>query len=105
MSICAARFAAPRAVNICAASVPAVFRCLHPSARPNDVELELMPREGYELVEDGASQHPGTRPGTGREDVRGYSLSERGVMPGDGRLLSSMVAKTISSNSIRCDSV
>ncbi len=41
-------------------SITAVFRYLHTFARPNDVELELSPREGYELVKDGALQRPGT---------------------------------------------
>ena len=38
------------------------------------MELKLSPREGYELVKDGALQRLGTPPRIGRKDTGGYSL-------------------------------
>jgi len=95
MSICAARFALLRSTKICA-TLPAVPQSFVSPQRPNNKELELTHLDAWNRLEDGSLKHPdtllqtcpGTHPGARHDDVVSYSLPERGVEPGDDRILS-----------------
>ena len=112
MSICAARFALIRPLRVCAARF-VVLGSFRVSARPNDEELELTRQERWGLPQDvplkrpdtrpdaRPDTRPGTRPGTRHADVASYSLPERGVELEDGRMLSGIINKAISSESIQ----
>ena len=104
MSICAARIALIRPLKICAASF-IVLGSFCVSARPNDEELELTRQERWGLPQDVSLKRPDTRPdtrpGTHHADVASYSLAERGVELEDGRMLSGIINKATSSESIQ----
>ena len=91
MTICSARFA-PGPVLAAAVSTSRA------SVRPDDDELELTNRGVGESCERGM-QRPVTSPSTRHENMS-CNLSERGVEPGDGRILSEIFHKAISGESI-----
>ena len=106
MTTCAARFAFIRFFRA------ALARSFRAAARPNDDEFELTNQEGYENREEkgqqcpdtGLGSRPGTRPGRHHVDLPSYSLSERGVGPGDIRMLSKIVNRATSSDSVEWNS-
>jgi len=75
-----------------------------PSTGSSNDEFEVRPQKGCGFSKDRELRRPGTypgiRPGTRYGDSASYSLAERGVKPGDGRMLSSIVNKATSSESI-----
>lgn len=104
MTTCSARFAVAPLLR------SAKVRISRASAKPNDDELELTHQGQVESREDRESQPPGTRtlpgtrPGTSpstRHEDMSCKLSERGVEPGDSRMLFEMFDKAISSDSIQ----
>lgn len=86
----------------------AVARISREPARPDDEEFGLTNQEGYESWEDGGMLRPGasprTRPGTSpstRHNDMCCKLSERSVEPGDSRMLSEILDKATSDDSIQ----
>ena len=103
MTTCSARFAIAQLLRA------AKVRISRAPARPKDDELELTHQEG-ESREDRESQRPGTRtrsgtrPGTSpstRHEDMSCKLSERGIEPGDSRILFEIFDKATSSDSIQ----
>ncbi len=78
----------------------AIMRFFRASTKSIDDELELRQYGGCETPKDRELQRPATRPGTRNEKMPFYSLSQRGVAPEDDRMLSQIVSKATSSNSI-----
>lgn len=102
MTTCGARFAMGLSFRT------AVIRISRAPARPDDEELELTVQEGYESREDRGMPRPGARPGTRpgtspstRHNDMSCKLSERGVEPGDSRMLSEILDKATSGDSIQ----
>ena len=102
MTTCGARFAIRLFFRT------AVIRISRAPARPDDEEFGLTDQEGYGSREDGGMRRPaaspGTRPGTSpstRHNDMSCKLSERGVEPGDSRMLSEILDKATSGDSIQ----
>ena len=94
MTTCGARFAMGLFFRT------AAVRISRAPARPNDDEFELTDREGCGSREDRGKLRPGTSPSTRHEDMS-CKLSERGVEPGDSRMLSEIFDKATSRHSIQ----
>lgn len=96
MITCAARFSIFRLFRAFAA------RFFRAPTGPNDDKLDITNQkvcesgEGMRFQCSGTSS--GTRPGTG-QDIPSFSLSERGVMPEDGRMLYDMITNAMLNNS------
>ena len=93
-----ARFAISLFLYIVAVRVSSAY------ARLNVDELGPTHREGCGSQEDREMRRPGSRPGISpdiRHDEMSCKIPERGVEPGDRRMLSEIFDKAISSDSIQ----